>query len=163
LFKRLLVPLDSSRFSSRALHYAVEIAKCFGAEILLIQIIPSAKVTTVAIGELSPVESLATTEIAAKAALWEDKRHATRVKKYLSKKVKEIRSHGIKGSFEIGVGNPPQSIMELARKERIDLIVMATHGKSGLKRAIIGSVADAVIRKSGKPVLVIRPKALSKK
>jgi nucleotide-binding universal stress UspA family protein len=45
----------------------------------------------------------------------------------------------------------------------MDLVVMTTHGKSGIKRAIMGSVADAVIRESGKPVLVIRPNTRGKK
>jgi nucleotide-binding universal stress UspA family protein len=53
--------------------------------------------------------------------------------------------------------------MELSEKENIDLVVMTTRGKSGLKRAIMGSVADVVIRESGKPVLVIRPQTSSKK
>ncbi|HEY92485.1 MAG TPA: universal stress protein [Dehalococcoidia bacterium] len=60
-------------------------------------------------------------------------------------------------SYDVVIGDPAQSIMEFDKKERMDLIVMSTHGKSGLKRAIMGRVADAVIRDSGKPVLVIRP------
>jgi nucleotide-binding universal stress UspA family protein len=70
-----------------------------------------------------------------------------------------IRSQGIEGSYNVAVGNPARSIMKFSKRGHIDLVVMTTHGKSGLKRAIMGSVADAVIRESGKPVLVIRPQS----
>jgi len=63
----------------------------------------------------------------------------------------------------VAIGNPAQSIMQFSKKKNIDLIVMTTHGKSGLKRAVMGSIADVVIRESGKPVLVIRPQTSSKK
>jgi nucleotide-binding universal stress UspA family protein len=56
------------------------------------------------------------------------------------------------------VGDPAGSIMAYAKKSKADLIIMTTHGKSGIIRAVMGSVADEVVRKSGKPVLVTRPK-----
>jgi len=161
MFKRLLVPLDGSRFGLRALSYATEVARRFEAEIILLQVI---KPTTPVIsqgpqGEASPVGS----EIALKSAAEEDARNAVRAKRYLSSKVRGIISQGMAGSYSVVVGDPSQSIISFSHKERIDLIVMSTHGKSGLKRAIMGSVADSVIRESGKPVLVIRPPSRSKK
>jgi nucleotide-binding universal stress UspA family protein len=107
--------------------------------------------------------SPATAEIAVQAALEEEKRNAARAKRYLSSKVREIRSKDIKVSYQAVVGDPAQSIMEFSKKEYVNLVVMTTHGKSGLKRAVMGSVADAVIRESGKPVLVVRPQTSSKK
>jgi len=97
------------------------------------------------------------------AALEADKRNAARAKRYLRDKVRSIRSRHTKASYQVAIGDPAQSIMEFSKKGKIDLVVMTTHGKSGLKRAIMGSIADVVIRESGKPVLVIRPQTSSKK
>lgn len=161
MFKRLLVPLDGSRFGSRALRYATEVAQRFGAEVILIRVIrPTTPVIAAGThGVASPAES----EIAVQAALEANKRNAARAKRYLRDKVRAIRSRHTKASYQVAIGDPAQSIMEFSKKENIDLVVMTTHGKSGLKRAIMGSIADVVIRESGKPVLVIRPQTSSKK
>ena len=163
MFKRLLVPLDGSRFGSRALKYANEIAQRFSAQVLLLQVVRPATPVAATTGVTPGIESPITVEMTMQAALQEDKRNVARAKRYLSQKFRGMRSQGIKGSYHVVVGDPAQSIMVFAQKEHIDLVVMTTHGKSGLKRAIMGSVADAVIRESGKPVLVVRPKKRSKR
>jgi len=161
MFKRLLVPLDGSRFGSRALRYATEVALRFEAQVILIRVIRPATpvIATGAQNVVSPAES----EIAVQAALEADKRNTARAKRYLRGKIRAIRSRNIKASYQVAIGNPAQSIIEFSKKEKISLIVMTTHGKSGLKRAVIGSIADVVIRESGKPVLVIRPQTSRKK
>lgn len=159
MFKRLLVPLDGSRLGLQALRYATEIAQRFGAEIALLQVIKPAT-PVIAAGASGVASTPAGSEI---VALEEDKRNTARARRYLNRKVRQIKSQDIAGSCNVVVGDPAQSIMALSKKERIDMIVMSTHGKSGLKRAILGSVADAVIRESGKPVLVIRPQSRGKK
>jgi nucleotide-binding universal stress UspA family protein len=161
MFKRLLVPLDGSRFASRALRYATEVAQRFGAEVVLIEVIKAATsvIDAGAPVGVSPVGS----EIAVQAALEADKRNAARAKRYLSGKVRTMRSRHIQSSYQVLLGDTAHSIIEFSEKENIDLVVMTTHGKSGLRRAVMGSVADVVIRESGKPVLVIRPQTSSKK
>jgi nucleotide-binding universal stress UspA family protein len=161
MFKRLLVPLDGSRFASRALPYAAEVAERFGAELILIQVIKPA--TSVIDAGAAVGVPLGASEIAVQAALEADKRNAARARRYLSGKVRAIRSRHIQPSYRVLVGDIARAIMEFSEKESIDLVVMTTHGKSGLRRAIMGSVADVVIRESGKPVLVIRPQTSSKK
>ena len=158
MFKRLLVPLDGSRFGSRALQYATEVAQHFDAEVVLIQVVKPATPVATTTGIDAGMGSPAAAEITMQAALEEDKRNSTRAKRYLSGKIRGMKPRDIKGSYQVVVGDPSQSIMSFAQKEHIDLIVMTTHGKSGLKRAFMGSVADAVIRESGKPVLVVRPR-----
>ena len=156
MFNRILVPLDGSRFGSRAVKYAREVANRFGAEIILLQVIQPATpvpTTTGMMGTGSPTAA----QITAQAALKEDKRNITRAKRYLGGKVRAIKLRDIKVSYKVLVGDPAQTIIEFVQKEHVDLIVMTTHGKSGLKRVIMGSVADAVIRESGKPVLTIKP------
>ena len=64
----------------------------------------------------------------------------------------------MKVSIEAVVGPPTPTILDLCRREGIDLVVMATRGRSSLGRALLGSVADQVIRHSGVPVLAVRPR-----
>ena len=161
MFKRLLIPLDGSRLASRALRYAAEVAECFSAEVILIQVVRPA---TFIVDAGAPVGmGPAASAIAVQAAHEADKRNAARARRYLSGKVAAMRSRSIRASYYVLMGDAARSIMELSEKENIDLVVMTTRGKSGLKRAIMGSVADVVIRESGKPVLVIRPQTSSKK
>jgi nucleotide-binding universal stress UspA family protein len=161
MFKRLLVPLDGSTFAARALPYAAEVAQRFGAEVILVQVI---KPTTAVVGAGAPVGvSPAAAEIAMQAARDADKRNAARARGYLGGKVRAIKSRHIQSSYHVLLGEAGRSITEFSEKENIDLVVMTTSGKSGLKRALMGSVADVVIRESGKPVLVIRPQTGSKK
>ncbi|MDP2731295.1 MAG: universal stress protein [Dehalococcoidales bacterium] len=163
MFKRILVPLDGSRFSSSALRYASEIAQRFEAEVILIQIVKPATPVSVVPSMVSGMESPATAEITAQAALAEDKRNVARAKRYLNGKVRGIKSQGIKVSYRTEVGEPALSIIRFAQKGHIDLVVMTTRGKGGLRRAVLGSIADEVVRKSGKPVLVIRSQVRNKK
>lgn len=161
MFKRLLVPLDGSRFASRALRYAVEVAQRFGAEVILIQVVKPT--TPVVDGGAVVGVSPAAAEIAVQASLEADKRNAARAGRYLSGKVRAMRSRHIQSSYHVLMGDAARSIMEFSERGKIDLVVMTTRGKSGLRRALMGSVADVVIRESGKPVLVIRPQTGSKK
>ena len=157
MFKRLLVPLDGSRFGTRALKYVDEIARRFDAEVVLIQVIkPPAPVS--AMTGVMPGTGPTAVEVSMEVALEEDKRRRAHAVRYLGRKVRENRAKGIRTSYKLMFGNPAKSIMKLSRRENIDLVVMSTHGKGGLKRALLGSVADEVIRESKKPVLVVRPK-----
>jgi nucleotide-binding universal stress UspA family protein len=65
---------------------------------------------------------------------------------------------GIRASYHIVDGDPAREIDEFARANNVDLIAMTSHGRSGLGRAILGSVTDAVIRHAATPVLVVRAK-----
>jgi nucleotide-binding universal stress UspA family protein len=153
MFTHLLVPLDGSRFGSRALRYAVEVARQFDADIMLLQIIKPA--TPIVASPMVASPSMA--DVAVQTALMEDKRNVSRAKRYLSGKAREIRSQNIKVNYQAIVGEPAQSIIEFNDNNNIDLVVMSSHGRNVVKRAIMGSVADKVIRESKKPVLVIRP------
>jgi nucleotide-binding universal stress UspA family protein len=157
MFDKILVPLDGSRFSSQALRYATDVAQRFSADVTLIQVILPKTLVPSTLDTEPVVESPAAIEIAMQTALMEEKKKITGAKRYLSGKVRGMKSKGIKASYKVVVGDPARTIMSFSKKEHIDLIVMTTHGKTGLRRAIMGSVADAVIRESGKPVLVIRP------
>jgi nucleotide-binding universal stress UspA family protein len=161
MFKRILVPLDGSRFASRALPYAVEVAQRFSTEVVLIQVIRPA---TAVIDAPTPIGvGPAGSEIAVQVALEADRRNAARARRYLSRKVRAMKSRHIRTSYHVLKGDIARSIIGFSEKENVDLVVMTTHGKSGLRRVVMGSVADVVIRESRKPVLVIRPQTSSNK
>lgn len=158
MFKRILVPLDGSRYSGRAIKYAVDMAKHYSAEIILVHIVKPATPMIAANG-IAPVENPVSTRIATQAALIEDKNNTSKARRYLSRKAREIKSQELGASYIVLVGEPGRSIMRFAKKEKIDLIIMTTHGKGGIKRAILGSVTDDVTRHSGTPILVVNPHA----
>jgi hypothetical protein len=77
-------------------------------------------------------------------------------RQYLERTAERIRKSGLKVSVAVAVGTPVDVILTASRANGADLIAMTTHGRSGLNRWILGSVADAVVRSGGVPVLVIR-------
>lgn len=79
------------------------------------------------------------------------------VEAYLGTKIEELRSRGVEdASFYVSEGSGPDEIISYARKKPDTLIVMCTHGRSGVKRWVLGSVTEKVVRHSGDPVLVMR-------
>lgn len=157
MFKKILVPLDGSRFASRSLKYAVEIARQFNAEIILMRVEKPTTTITATDGPQPGIQSPAAAKVAVQIAFDEDKRHLSKARRYLTRKVRELNAKKITCSYHVLIGNPAEAIILYARKKKIDLIIMTSHGKGGIVRAVMGSVADEVVRNSGKPVLVIRP------
>ena len=162
MFKHILVPLDGSRFSGQALRYAIEMAQCFGAEVVLMQVVPLTSLPAITIPSAGEVGT-GVTKMVVEEARRQDIRKVAHAKRYLRKKLQGVVAKGIKGSHHVVVGAPARSIMEFCQKEGVDLVVMITHGRSGLKRAFVGSVTDELIRESGVPVLVIRSQRQRKK
>jgi nucleotide-binding universal stress UspA family protein len=88
MFKRILVPLDGSRFGARALRYATEVAQRFGAEVILMRVIVPATIVLTPAGVLPGMGGTVAPETAAQATLEEEKRSVARAKRYLSGKVR---------------------------------------------------------------------------
>ncbi|MBL0701067.1 MAG: universal stress protein [Desulfosarcina sp.] len=140
----ILVPLDGSELSEKALAAAYTLAGMSNAEITLLRV-------------LRPVEEVI--KIDEQHAIYVDQQiefKTRRAKKYL----KAIRNHAEKRSFKINIvvemGDAAEIIINFARKNSIDLIVMSTHGRSGLKRWVYGSVAGKILSGAYNPVLLIR-------
>jgi nucleotide-binding universal stress UspA family protein len=155
MFERILVPLDGSRFSGRALPYTIEIAKCFGAEVLLLKVVRQTPLVAPTGG--SVMASPAATQMLIESAKAQDRRNIGKANRYLRAKSRELAAHGVGGSYHAVLGEPAKAIITFCQKQAVDLVVMTTSGKSGLRRAFLGSVADRVIREPGTPVLAIRP------
>ena len=152
MFKRILVPLDGSRLSLRALPYATEIVRCFNSEIILLRVVPLSPMPPIGTYTLPEVIEKAEKETAEK-----NNRNLASARKYLQRNLKRIVPKGIKGSQHAIAGTPAKSIIELSQRKNVDLIVMTTHGRQGINRALLGSVSDEVVRESRLPVLTIRP------
>ena len=161
MFKRILVPLDGSRYSSRSLEYAEELARKFNSEIIMMRVVEPSPPIPPTTGAAPDMVNPAATNISVKAALREEKTNRKRAAKYLARKAREIRVEDDRVTYTVHTGSPALSIIEFSKSENIDLIVMTTHGEGGIKRAILGSVADEVVRESGKPVLVFNPSTKS--
>jgi nucleotide-binding universal stress UspA family protein len=81
-----------------------------------------------------------------------------KVKEYLDDKAKSLKESGIKVECVAITGNPGEAIVNYANNNKVDLIAIATHGRTGIKRMIFGSVTEYVIKNSWIPILLIKPK-----
>jgi nucleotide-binding universal stress UspA family protein len=143
MYKRILVPLDGSELAERALPYAEELAGKLGSEIILMNVRAPAEDPNNPEHRVYLTKMVATTK--------QD------IKKSPSlppgEKVKVDSS--IIGSPGL-LTHPAEEIVDYAETENIGLIIMATHGRTGIKRWALGSTADKVVRASKSPVLLIR-------
>jgi nucleotide-binding universal stress UspA family protein len=149
-FRRILVPLDGSATAEAILGHAVRLARLEPeAELVLLQVVqPVASATWV------PGAPLPSSVDAADAA----GPHVEHARTYLDEVVRRLEAPGlrIRARVEVAVTAAP-AILEVARAEQADAVALATHGRSGLARLMLGSVADKLIRGSRTPILVFKP------
>lgn len=156
MFERILVPLDGSRLSAQALPFALTIARQFDSEIMLIRIVSDTRVHLVP--QTGIIGDTLAIDIISEQVHIKDVENVANAKRYLINRAKELRDQGIKVSYFVMEGIPARLIIEFSKEHQASLIVMMSHGRGRFKRAILGSVADAIIRGIDVPVLVIRPK-----
>lgn len=139
---KMLVPVDFSECSRQGLSYALSFARPWNAEIILlhtIQIQPFIEPSHYAAYDQTP--SLAAIERAAKGQML--------------KLVRKTEFGGVPYKTDIQIGRPAEQICQSAEDREIDLIVVSTHGHTGLEHVLIGSVAEHVVRYAHCPVLVV--------
>ena len=140
---KVLVPIDFSDYSKSALKYAVNFAKSFNAEIILIYVVePVIYPPDFSMGQIA-MPSINTE--------WDD-----RAKDELQKLAKSEIIGAVKVKTIIKTGKPFVEIIETAKEENVDLIIIATHGHSGVEHILFGSTAEKVVRKAPCPVLTLR-------
>ena len=149
MFKKVLVPLDGSELAEAALPYAKELAKQFKGQLFLVYVV-NADAAALAARDVATFGAEAYVEQAVEA----EKETA---REYLQKQAAKVREPGLSVSTEVREGTAADAITEAAHEDEVDVIVMATSGKTGIIRAVLGSVADEILRESGKPVLMLRP------
>lgn len=139
--KRILVPVDFSRFSLKALDYAIEIARPYKAEVVVIVVI-------------EPMNYAVPRWLPEPTALLEEQRKLAALR--LSQLEERIKPRYENCRTEVHFGVVYEMINEVAKGLKADLIVIATHGRTGLAHIVMGSVAERVVRGAPCPVLVIR-------
>lgn len=142
MFFKILVPLDGSPYSEAALQSASFMARAFGSSLKLVTVeeIPY---------PLHPAEAAVH-----KAESWQD------AQKYLDARAHELRQQGCDVTTKVlRAGQPAQRILEEMAEERVDLLVIGSHGRTGLTRLLLGSVAERLAREAPCPVMISRVQA----
>ena len=143
MYKRILVPLDGSALAEAALQHAESIAQHFDADVVLLRVV----VSPYAI--VAPDLVLAGSEV-------DQKQFIAQAEGYLQGVAGRLRGKGLRVKTAVGEGPVAESILEHAKKEHGELIVMSTHGRGGVSRWVYGSVADRVLQAAPCPILLIR-------
>ena len=144
MYKKILVPLDGSELAKRALDEAEKLANCFGAEIVLFEVAPFMPIY----GSPELVTPLIVDEKQKEAA-----------EKYLVNLSEELKKKGFKVTAVVRTGQQVAvEIIDFAKESGANLIVMCTHGRSGISRWVLGSVALKVLTRAETPILLIRSK-----
>jgi nucleotide-binding universal stress UspA family protein len=144
---KVIVPLDGSKAAETAIPFAEELSKTLGVDVILIQVIGIE--TTVQFAPMAldswpvPGDILQRLDVVASG--------------YLTGLAKQLKDRGLAVQWEVLRGAPGPRIVEFAKDTPASLVVMTTHGRSGFRRWVMGSVTDAVVRHTGEPVLVVRP------
>jgi nucleotide-binding universal stress UspA family protein len=145
---RILVPVDFSAHSEKAIRYATTLANKFGARLSLLHVIEDPFVTGAWQAEVFVPNIPELLNDLIKAA-----------KSQLAERKKDLAAHGFIIETAVITGRPATAIVEQASTGRFDLIVMGTHGRTGLSHAFLGSVAERVVQKAPCPVLTVRDTA----
>ncbi|MBI2620253.1 MAG: universal stress protein [Ignavibacteriales bacterium] len=133
--KHILVPVDMSVFSITALQYAQDIAELFEADVTIVHVAEN--------GEKEKTRSHSDADPRLKSTI----AHLLMDRNLVTRSV----------TIEIRHGSPAQEIVKASRDLNTDLVVMCTHGRSGLSHMLMGSVAEKVVRTAACPVLTLKP------
>ncbi len=158
MYKKVLLTLDGSDLSAAAIPHAAQIAAGADAEVVLLRVIDSvghiiAQTTPAGFEGMGGAVSaeLAQEAVAGQRAAAE--RDLTAV-------AQQLNTQGVKKvSIEVIEGMPGDAVVEAAERLACDLVIIATHGRSGFRRAVLGSVADHVVRHVHSAVLLVRPQS----
>jgi nucleotide-binding universal stress UspA family protein len=145
--RQILAPTDFSEFSKQAVARAYELAQTFGAKLVLLHVIEALPSY---IGFIPPGGA---------AMLLADLERQVHFD--LAAVLPEVEAAGVEVTRQVIVGPPSREIVKVAAAEKVDLIVIATHGRTGFSHLFMGSVAERVVRTAPCPVMTIRPMAVT--
>jgi nucleotide-binding universal stress UspA family protein len=146
MYRRILVPLDGSKLAECVLPHAEAIAKLSKASIELVHVIEPLELPTRG-GIALSIDDLKQIELHTKSD----------AESYLYEVVERLKLAGIKAHSKLLTGKAADSLVDYIHKNKFDLLIMATHGRSGISRWIWGSVAEKILHSSSTPVLIVRP------
>lgn len=149
--RRILCPLDFSRFSRHALEQAVALARETGADISVLHVFTFAPVAqSVTAGATIPLEPMRL-DASGRSAITSD----------MAAFIEDVDTAGVTLSTTLFEGDPVTRILDRATDWNADVIVMGTHGRTGFERLLLGSITEKVLRKAPCPVLTVPPRVHS--
>ena len=144
--RRIVVPLDGSPLAEEILDPVGRLAGQIRAELILVRVVDGLQLGVIHASSPYTARSLLASEL-------------VEARGYLAHMVDRARSYGLRVTSRAVAGSPSTAIAAVAHEEDADLIAMATHGRGGLGRLVMGSVADATLQETTVPVLLVRPSA----
>ena len=149
MWKTILVPHDFSSSANHAAAIARDEAKLHGAKIVLVHVVDLPH-------QLEPNAAILADPSGAPVTV---KDYAVgAAEKHIADIAERLAKDGITTTGSVRIGNPVEEILRACDAEKADLVVMGTHGRSGLRHLLVGSVAERVVRSSKVPVLTVREK-----
>ncbi len=144
MFAKILVPLDGSELAERALEPAIRLARAAGSQIIFLRIPEIEQILA------APYSALDTYHLELSTA-----RTAAEAENYLQDVLARYTGSDLPLSTRVVAGIPADVIIDVAAAEQVDLILISSHGRSGIRKWVLGSVAEAVLQKASCPVLVL--------
>jgi nucleotide-binding universal stress UspA family protein len=145
MYQRILVPLDGSTLSEAVLPHAERLARALDVEIVLLHV------------DVNPAPEFDPHTFPFAPQPEEFKKIRTDEKVYIKNLCAKLERDGLRATYLLRDGMVAETIMEVAEIEQADLIAMSTHGRTGMLRLLLGSVAEQVVHQSKIPVMLIRP------
>ncbi len=142
--RKILVPTDFSAYSLEILDTAVDFARKFKASLVILHVVEDLPLTQ------HPTVSIVSVEEVLREM---EKRAREKLKKIVAPKIKKR----VPATYVVVRGTPFLEILRVSRQKKAGLILLTTHGRTGLSHLLMGSTAEKVVRKSSCPVLTVRP------
>lgn len=142
MYDTILVPTDGSEPADAAVEHAIDLAGSSGATLHVLSVVDSSAYTSLDVSSESVLDSL-----------------ETRAREATETVAEMATDAGVDTVTEVSVGSPHAQITDYAETTDVDLIVMGTHGRTGLDRVLLGSVTERVVRAASCPVLTVRTTA----
>ncbi len=144
MYKLILVPLDGSQRAEAILPHVENLARCTGAKLLLLNVIDPP------MNLVSPYDMMPSYTAEEIQAMVDD------AEAYLRMAAERVQAHNITAQTIVEYGAVVATIIEIAEREKADLVAMASHGRTGLSRVFYGSVAAGVLQRIDRPLLLVR-------
>jgi nucleotide-binding universal stress UspA family protein len=154
MYKKIMVPLDGSELAECVFPHLETIVKgCESTEVIIVQAV-------------EPISIPYGTEVLQFASMKQVKafeiHQKTEAERYLKKVIARLKKRGVNAKAKVIYGKAGEALSDYATKNKVDLVIIATHGRSGISRWVWGSIADRLVRSVSVPVLMVRaPGSLS--
>lgn len=142
IFHKILVPIDFSEHAARALDYAIDWARPLHAHLTLIHVIQSISDVGIGMAAALPAAHLKALE--------------AELTQHLQGYLKRVEDAGVESDLVMAHGTPVDETIEVVKARAIDLIIMGSHGRTGLSHVLLGSMTEKLVRLAPCPVLVVR-------